>query len=166
MCYRFWLVGDVIREISVYMVSIRTRPWSFPLALALAHTLASAAVPAAELGQERIVDLEIVLAVDASSSVSDEEFDLQIRGLAEAFRHRSVTRAIRATGDLGLAVALFQWADNQQQILASDWMLVRDEPTAFTRRGRREAMAAYRSTRAKIRSRSGAFVETVSPTPV
>ncbi len=130
MCYRFWLVGGAIREISVYMVSIRTRPWSFPLALALAHTLASAAVPAAELGQERIVDLEIVLAVDASSSVSDEEFDLQIRGLAEAFRHRSVTRAIRATGDLGLAVALFQWADNQQQILASDWMLVRDEPTA------------------------------------
>ena len=112
------------------MASIRTRPWSFPLALALAHTLASAAVPAAELGQERIVDLELVLAVDASSSVSDEEFDLQIRGLAEAFPHRSVVRAIHATGDLRLVVALFQWADNHQQILASDWMVVRNAPTA------------------------------------
>ena len=130
MCYRFWLVGGAVGEISVYMVSIRTRPWSFPLALALAHTLASAAVPAAELGQERIVDLELVLAVDASSSVSDEEFDLQIRGLAEAFPHRSVVRAIHATGDLGLVVALFQWADNHQQILASDWMVVRNAPTA------------------------------------
>ena len=112
------------------MVSIRTRPWSFPLALALAQTLASAAVPAAELRQERIVDLELVLAVDASSSVSGVEFDLQIRGLAEAFRHPSVARAIRATGDLGLAVAVFQWAGNQQQILAIDWMAVRDAPTA------------------------------------
>lgn len=130
MCYRFWLVGGAVGEISVYMVSIRTRPWSFPLALALAHTLASAAVPAAELGQERIVDLELVLAVDASSSVSDEEFDLQIRGLAEAFPHRSVVRAIHATGDLRLVVALFQWADNHQQILASDWMVVRNAPTA------------------------------------
>ena len=80
------------------MDSIRTRPWRFPLALALAQTLASATVPAAELGQERIVDLELVLAVDASSSVSVAEFDLQIRGLAEAFRHPSVARAIRATG--------------------------------------------------------------------
>ncbi len=86
-------------------------------------------MPAAELGQDRIVDLELVLAVDASSSVSGVEFDLQIRGLAEAFRHPSVARAIRAT-QLGLAVALFQWADNHQQILAVDWMAVRDAPTA------------------------------------
>ena len=112
------------------MDSIRTRPWRFPLALALAQTLASATVPAAELGQERIVDLELVLAVDASSSVSVAEFDLQIRGLAEAFRHPLVARAIRATGELGLTVALFQWADNQRQTLAIDWMTVRDAPTA------------------------------------
>ncbi len=112
------------------MVSIRTRPWRFPLAIALAQSLASVTVPAAELGKERIVDLELVLAVDASSSVSGVEFDLQIRGLAEAFRHRSVARAIRATGELGLTVALFQWAGNQQQTLAIDWMTVRDAPTA------------------------------------
>ncbi len=112
------------------MVSIWTRPWRFPLALVLAQTLASATVPAAELGQERIVDLELVLAVDASSSVSVAEFDLQIRGLAEAFRHPSVVHAIRTTGELGLTVALFQWAGNQQQTLAIDWMTVRDAPTA------------------------------------
>ncbi len=50
--------------------------------------------------QERPVDLELMLAVDASASVSDEEFNLQVRGLAEAFRHRSVGQAIRAAGDL------------------------------------------------------------------
>ncbi len=125
------------------MVSIRTRPWSFPIALALAQTLASAAVPAAELGQERVVDLELVLGVDASASVSGVEFDLQIRGLAEAFRHPSVARAIRTT-HLGLAVALFQWADNHQQILAIDWMVVRDAPTAS--RFAKEVETVIRST--------------------
>ncbi|MHA1600191.1 MAG: hypothetical protein ACTSW2_05145, partial [Alphaproteobacteria bacterium] len=39
-------------------------------------------VPAVVFAQEETVDLEIILAVDASSSVSTEEFDLQMRGLA------------------------------------------------------------------------------------
>ncbi len=80
--------------------------------------------------QERPVDLEIVLAVDASASVSGEEFDLQVRGLIEAFRHRSVGQAIRAAGDLGLAVALIQWADYRQDALSVDWTVVRDAASA------------------------------------
>ncbi len=85
-------------------------------------------VPA--LAQERSVDLELVLAVDASASVSGEEFDLQVRGLAEAFRHHSVVQAIRAAGDLGLAVALVQWADYRQHTLSVDWTVVRDAASA------------------------------------
>ena len=85
-------------------------------------------VPA--LAQEWPVDLEIVLAVDVSGSVSDEEFDLQVRGLAEAFRHRSVGQAIRAAGDLGLAVALIQWADYDQHALSVDWTVMRDAASA------------------------------------
>ncbi len=85
-------------------------------------------VPA--LAQEWPVDLEIVLAVDVSGSVSDEEFDLQVRGLAEAFRHRSVGQAIRAAGDLGLAVALIQWADYDQHALSVDWTVMRDAADA------------------------------------
>ena len=80
--------------------------------------------------QDRPADLELVLAVDASGSVSGEEFELQVRGLAEAFRHRSVGQAIRAAGDLGLAVALVQWADYRQQVLSVDWMVVRDAADA------------------------------------
>jgi hypothetical protein len=106
------------------------RRWSFLLALALAQSLASSAVPAAELGQDRIVDLELVLAVDASSSVSSVEFDLQIRGLAEAFRDPRVVQAIRASGDLGLAVALIQWSDSRKQFLAVDWNIVHDAESA------------------------------------
>ncbi len=96
---------------------------------ALAGALLSlTAAPA--VAQERPVDLELVLAVDASASVSSEEFDLQVRGLAEAFRHRSVGQAIRAAGDLGVAVALVQWADYRQHALSIDWTVVRDAADA------------------------------------
>lgn len=58
------------------------------LALGLGASVAKAqrAVP---------VELELVLAVDASSSVDMEEFNLQMHGLAEAFQHPAVLRAIQ-----------------------------------------------------------------------
>jgi hypothetical protein len=97
------------------------------LLLAAASTFASitAAAPIA-VAQEpgRRVDLELVLAVDASSSVSAAEFALQIEGLARAFRDPRVHQAIRASGDLGLAVSLVQWSDSRKQFLAVDWTLV------------------------------------------
>ena len=90
--------------------------------LAAASTVASVMAAAQEPG--RRVDLELVLAVDASSSVSAAEFELQIQGLARAFRDPRVLQAIRASGDLGMAVALVQWSDNRKQFLAVDWTLV------------------------------------------
>jgi hypothetical protein len=84
------------------------------------------------LGQGQIgVDLELVLAVDASSSVSEAEFDLQMRGFSEAFRHPAVIGAIRAAGDLGIAVSLIQWSDNRKQTVAVDWLAVSDEASAL-----------------------------------
>ncbi len=79
----------------------------------------------------RPVDLELVLAVDSSSSVSAEEFDLQMRGLAEAFSSPAVVQAIQAAGDLGVAVSLVQWSDNRKQTLAIDWTMVTDETSAL-----------------------------------
>ena len=81
----------------------------------------------AQDGAAETVDLELVLAVDTSSSVSPLEFDLQMRGLAEAFRHPAVLGAIRAAGDLGIAVSLVQWSDNRNQFIAVDWMTLREE---------------------------------------
>lgn len=80
----------------------------------------------------RAVDLELVLAVDTSSSVSTAEFDLQMIGLARAFRDQRVIQAIRASGDLGIAVTLIQWSDNRKQIRAVNWAHVRDEASAVT----------------------------------
>jgi hypothetical protein len=88
----------------------------------LVAALMSGVATAQEPG--RRVDLELVLAVDASSSVSAEEFELQIQGLARAFREPQVLQAIRASGALGLAVSLVQWSGNRKQVLAVDWTLV------------------------------------------
>ena len=84
---------------------MKLRPRIALLSLCLAALLASSA--AAQSGRQ--VDLELVLAVDTSSSVSAQEFDLQMRGLATAFRDPAVVAAIQASGDLGIAVAMVQW---------------------------------------------------------
>ena len=82
------------------------------------------------------VELELVLAVDSSFSVDREEFDLQMQGLARAFRDPRVIAAIRATGDHGIAVCLVQWADNWDQSMALDWTAIHDADSAesFARR--------------------------------
>ena len=82
------------------------------------------------------VDLELVLAVDVSGSVDPPEFELQTRGLAEAFRDPEVQAALQARGRRGIAVALAQWSGRFQQEVAIDWTLVRDAASAeaFARR--------------------------------
>ena len=77
-------------------------------------------------GPDKPVSLELVLAVDTSSSVSIEEFDLQMRGFAGAFRDPTVIAAIGATGVNGIAVSMIQWSDNRRQQVAVDWMLLSD----------------------------------------
>ncbi len=100
-------------------------------ALLVAVVLAALGAFGEGRGQGAIpVDLELVLAVDASSSVSPQEFNLQMHGLAEAFRHPAVQGAIRAAGDLGIAVAMVQWSDNRKQTVAIKWAQVRDEAEA------------------------------------
>ncbi len=94
--------------------------------LAAALTCASVTAAAQQPGPDVAfsVDLELVLAVDASSSVSADEFELQIQGLAKAFRDPRVLQAVQASGDLGMAVSLIQWSDARKQFLAVDWTLV------------------------------------------
>lgn len=91
--------------------------------LVLALALLAGPDDAAAQGRQP-VDLELLLAVDTSSSVAPDEFDLQMRGLAEAFRHPEVQAALRAAGDRGVAVALMQWSDNRKQTMAIDWQVL------------------------------------------
>jgi hypothetical protein len=55
------------------------------------------------------VDLQLVLAVDVSGSVSDERFKLQQQGYAQAFRSWRVLEAIRSGSARAIAVTMTHW---------------------------------------------------------
>jgi hypothetical protein len=87
------------------------------------------------------VDLELLLAVDVSPSVSPGEYTLQVAGLANAIRHPDVIAAIRAAAPNGVAIALMQWAGPTEQALSVPWTAVSDEATAEAVAQRIDAMA-------------------------
>lgn len=76
------------------------------------------------------VDLELVLAVDASGSVTMERFELQKHGYAAAFRDSRVQAAIAGGPNQAIAVAMFQWTGPSLQQLVLDWTEVHDPASA------------------------------------
>ncbi len=67
------------------------------------------------------VDLELVLAVDSSASVDYIEFNLQLEGLAYAFRDPDLIAAI-GNGTYGvIAVTLMEWASVGRQLVVLPW---------------------------------------------
>lgn len=93
----------------------------------LGGLLALAPLPA---GAQMPVDLELVLAVDASGSVDDGEFALQMGGIAAAFRDAEVLAAIQA-GPVGrIAVNIVIWADAQRPKDQMGWRLIGDGASA------------------------------------
>lgn len=86
-------------------------------AVALAATLAGTPAAAAVCA-----DLALVLAFDASGSVDEAEFALQLHATADAFRDAEVQRAIRATGTV--AVAAIVWGDSAYGTQTMAWDLV------------------------------------------
>lgn len=94
------------------------------LSLALLH------VRSTQAQDNQAVELELILAVDTSLSVNAEEYDIQMRGLALAFRDPSVVEAVEAAGENGIAVALVQWGIDEQQEITVDWAHVYDRASA------------------------------------
>lgn len=72
--------------------------------------------------ERRPVDLELVLAVDNSLSVNQREYDLQMRGIAEAFRDIGVINAILSHD--GVAVTVVLWSNHKQQETGVGWTLL------------------------------------------
>jgi hypothetical protein len=75
------------------------------------------------------VALALVLAVDASGSVSNGRFELQKQGYAAAFRNRQVLSSIRSLATQSIAVTMMQWTGPQLHVQVVDWTLVKDETT-------------------------------------
>ncbi len=70
------------------------------------------------------VSIELVLAVDTSLSVDDEEYDLQMTGIVEAFRHPEIIDLIGQQN--GVAVTLFQWSNFPDEHYRVPWRLLSD----------------------------------------
>jgi hypothetical protein len=90
--------------------------------------LAFAAV--APAAAQTAVDLQLVLAVDASGSVDQYRFELQKRGYVAAFRHARVLQAIRSGPNQAIAVTMVQWTGPMMQVQVAGWTLIGDEETA------------------------------------
>jgi len=111
--------------------SDRLLPTRRAVAAGALATLAAGAARAAEVE----VDLQLVLAVDASGSVNQRRFELQKQGYAAAFRNPRVLNAIRSGMSQAIAVTMIQWTGPRLQIHVVPWMVVKDQISA-------EALAA------------------------
>ena len=76
------------------------------------------------------VDLELVLAIDVSGSIDQEEAQLQRQGYVDAITDPEIIRAIKG-GILGrIAVTYFEWAGEGYQDRVVDWAVIDGEETA------------------------------------
>jgi hypothetical protein len=109
------------------MAAKRSRTGSWLCAIAvLLGVAAGRAAPAASAP----VDVELVLAVDCSGSIDNQEFALQIRGYASALTHPSVIRAIQSGSIGAIAVTYVQWSGPFIQNQAVGWTLINDAKSA------------------------------------
>ena len=81
----------------------------------------------ANRAEERAVDVNLVLAIDSSSSVTMDEYYLQLEGYARAFAHPELWAAIRGGPHAAINVALFEWSGPKQQTLNFEWRVLDSE---------------------------------------
>lgn len=70
------------------------------------------------------VDIELILAVDVSSSMSEAEQRIQRDGYVNAFRHPDVVQAIRLGPNGVIAVAYVEWAGPAYQRIVLPWTII------------------------------------------
>ncbi|OWV84683.1 DUF1194 domain-containing protein [Rhizobium sp. R693] len=100
------------------------------VAIAMILSLSGATPVAAQLGASD-VDVKLVLAVDTSRSMDQEEVRIQRQGYVEALRHREFIEAV--TGGLTgrIAISYFEWAGYVVPDSVIDWHLIETEQDAI-----------------------------------
>lgn len=88
--------------------------------------LGAFALPAAA----ELVDLELVLAVDASGSIDEDEMRLQRQGYADAFVNERVVRALSGGFHRSIAVLYLEWAATGCEQVAVNWTKLNDAELA------------------------------------
>ena len=116
-CVRGWFARDKAS-------SPIPRVWS-----AIGAAVLALLVGASAMAQTQ-VDLQLVLAVDVSGSVSQSRFELQRDGYVAAFRDTRVLDTIRSGPHQAIAVTMVQWTGPALQVHVVPWMRVGDPASA------------------------------------
>ena len=102
------------------MYALRGLLRSFGIGAALALSgIYSAHAPAQE-----VVDVELVLAVDVSLSMSHDELKIQRDGYVAALTHDQVINAIREGIHGKIALSYFEWAGDQSHYMIVPWTII------------------------------------------
>ncbi len=136
------------------MPSLRRSTFSSLAAAAWLAALVTASSPAAAKDGSVAVDAELVLAVDVSYSMNDDEQHLQRAGYVEAIKSPEFMQALKANNLGKVAVVYVEWASYVDQKVLVDWSLI-DGPDSARAFADRLAEAPFR--RARRTSISGAI---------
>lgn len=120
----------------------------FLCALVLTFSFAALTSSVAQTRASVPVDLELVLAVDVSASMDEDEQLIQRRGYAEAFRHPAVISAIKNSGEGRIAVTYLEWAERAN--LTVPWMVIANERDARAFAAKLEAAPVYSQRRTSL----------------
>jgi hypothetical protein len=115
-----------------------TRPLSRRLLLAGLGASAALGGVRGQGSGEPPVDVQLVLGVDASGSVSERRFQLQQQGYVDAFRNPRVIKAIQSGLTGGIAVTMYQWTGPRLQRPVFGWTRISDAASADALAGRLE----------------------------
>ena len=100
--------------------------------LCVAAILALALHPATATDQTPPVDLELIIAVDVSGSIDQDEARLQRVGFQSALTNPLVIAAVKRGRHARIAVTYFEWDSVDSQTTVVDWRLIEDEASAET----------------------------------
>lgn len=92
-------------------------------------------------------EVELILAMDVSRSVINAEYNLQMQGLAAAFRDTAIKDAIR-WADGGIMATVTQWSGPDTQIQSVNWTAIKtakdaDDFAIAIENQRRKFFSAY-----------------------
>lgn len=106
------------------------------------------------------VDLELLLLVDVSRSMSPEELEIQRQGYARALTSDAVAAALGRSLSGRIALAYVEWAGEHRQTVLHDWALIagRDDLAAFAAALLRAPSVTQSRTSIASALRFGAFL--------
>ena len=79
------------------------------------------------VGPRATVDVALVLAVDSSGSISEEQLRMQIQGYLDAISHPSFLEAVRGGRHGRVGLTFVTWTDARRQDQTVPWQVIEDE---------------------------------------